>query len=675
MAEEKKELNLSDLGPGEETESKGNVNDGSVKVISAEDIPAPKNVRPSVSPEESTEPKRMSMRELAASARASQPVMVNGKVTTQAEIDKRSGKGNKNKVQQAKPIVAPSPIPAPTPKTEESARQKAVDNKPAIADLSDLAIEVPTETVEQRNMREKNSAIDAAIERVKGDIRENVLPKAQAIADEMIESKLIEENQRQVMEAGKPKGEDSLSKLTSQDNDEDDTESLLGIPKASVPMQDFKEKTQELDLSKMNQSVEDDDEMKEIMREINNEDDDSITDPDDEEKLTPEEEKAQEDWAKEMVENYRSNVRHKLEATDRVHSVKDGKISISKIPISFSKALQNVQSKTVNTASFPLIHTGRMVTMESLGGDEISILDSRNYSSDMEAARAMYGLLYKKDVSPGKPETWDKWLQSICDWDIFNLYMALFIATFKDSCFLPYTCPNCSNMFFREYKVTDLYRKHPNASKDFDARVKAIIESGDNSVPSALVSEYLPISKNFAVGFRAPTIYSATFEAAALEPKFREKHIQAVNVSQYIDGAYYINGVKPNGELDLHPINFKVDKNNATLTLKMKIITIEKMIQTLTTDETAVFTSKLNSLNMKAADRFQFLIPGTTCHEKYGPQKAKDGTDLEGRECGHKIEEYTYRALSGGRRVEVNPLDLLFTRHRLTQFAYLEIEL
>ena len=315
-----------------------------------------------------------------------------------------------------------------------------------------------------------------------------------------------------------------------------------------------------------------------------------------------------------------------------------------------------------------------MVTMESLIGDEISILDSRNYESDMEAARAMYGLLYKKDVSPGKPESWDKWLQSICDWDIFNLYMALFIATFKDSCFLPYTCPNCSNMFFKEYKVTDLYRKHPNASKNFDDRVKAIVESGDNSVPSALVSEYLPISKNFAVGFRAPSIYSATFESAALDSKFREKHIQAINVSQYIDGAYYINGVKPNGELDLYPINFKVDKNNATLTLKMKIITIEKMIQTLTTDETAVFTAKLNSLNSKAYDRFQFLIPGTTCHEKYGPQKAQDGTDLEGKECGHKIDEITYH-ISGGRRVEVNPLDLLFTRHRLTQFAYLEIEL
>ena len=676
MADEKKELNLSDLGSGEETTSKGNVNDGSVKVIKAEDIPAPKNVRPSVSPEESTEPKRMSMRELAASARASQPVVINGKVTTQAEIDRNKGKGkNQPPVQtvSSNPVQAPPTQTATQQQQAADDRQKAVENKPMIADLSDLAIEVPTETVEQRNMREKASAIDAAIERVKGDIKENVLPKAQAIADEMVENKLIEENQKQLAEAGKPKGEDSLSKLTKQDDEEDEAESLLGIPKASVPMQDFKEKTQALDLSKMNQSVEDDDEMKEIMKELNNDEDDDIPELG-EEKLTPEEEKAQEEWAKGMIEAYKSKVKSSLEASDRIHSVKDGRINISKIPISFSKALQNVQAKSVNTASFPLVHTGRMVTMESLIGDEISILDSRNYASDMEAARAMYGLLYKKDVSPGKPDTWDKWLQSICDWDIFNLYMALFIATFKDSCFLPYTCPNCSNMFFKEYKVTDLYRKHPGASKDFDARVKSIIESGDNSVPSALVSEYLPISKNFAVGFRAPSIYSATFESAALEPKFREKHIQAVNVSQYIDGAYYINGVKPNGELDLHPINFKVDKNNATLTLKMKIITIEKMIQTLTTDETAVFTARLNSLNMKAADRFQFLIPGTTCHEKYGPQKAQDGTDLEGRECGHEIEEITYR-ISGGRRVEVNPLDLLFTRHRLTQFAYLEIEL
>ena len=673
MIDEKKEINLSDLGSDEETTTRGNVNDGSVKVIKAEEIPAPKNIRPSVSPEESTEPKRMSMRELAASARSSQPVMINGKVTTQAEIDKNKRK-NQAPMQtvSVKPIQAPTSTATPPQKQVVNEKQNVADSKPTIADLSDLAIEVPTETVEERNMREKSNAIDAAIERVKNDIKENVLPKAQAIADEMVEKKLIEENKKQIAEAGNFKGEDSLSNLTKQD-DEDDDDSLLGIPKGSVPMQDFKEKTQALDLSKMNQSVEDDDEMKEIMKELNNDEDDEIPESDDV-KLTPEEEKAQEEWGKKMLEAYRVKVKSKLEASDRIHSVKDGKISISKIPISFSKALQNVQAKSVHTASFPLIHTGRMVTMESLIGDEISILDSRNYESDMEAARAMYGLLYKKDVSPGKPDSWDKWLQSICDWDIFNLYMALFIATFKDSCYIPYTCPNCSNMFFKEYKVTDLYRKHPGASKEFDDRVKAIVESGDNSVPSALVSEYLPISKNFAVGFRAPSIYSATFESAALEPKFREKHIQAINVSQYIDGAYYINGVKPNGELDLYPINFKVDKNNATLTLQMKIITIEKIIQTLTTDETAVFTAKLNSLNSKAYDRFQFLIPGTTCHEKYGPQKAQDGTDLEGKECGYEIKEITSHVI-GGRRVEVNPLDLLFTRHRLTQLAFLEIEL
>ena len=195
MVDEKKELNLSDLGSDEETTSRGNVNDGSVKVIKAEDIPAPKNVRPSVSPEESTEPKRMSMRELAASARASQPIVVNGKVTTQAEIDKRNGKNQPNvKTVSPKPIKAPTnTAPQPKQQQEVNEAQIAADTKPMIANLSDLAIEVPMETVEERNMREKQNAIDAAIERVKNDIRQNVLPKAQAIADEMIENKLIEE--------------------------------------------------------------------------------------------------------------------------------------------------------------------------------------------------------------------------------------------------------------------------------------------------------------------------------------------------------------------------------------------------------------------------------------------------------------------------------------------------
>ena len=209
MIDEKKEINLSDLGSDEETTTRGNVNDGSVKVIKAEEIPAPKNIRPSVSPEESTEPKRMSMRELAASARSSQPVMLNGKVTTQAEIDKNKRK-NQAPMQtvSVKPIKAPTSTATPPKKQVINEKQNVADSKPTIADLSDLAIEVPTETVEERNMREKSNAIDAAIERVKNDIKENVLPKAQAIADEMVEKKLIEENKKQIAEAGNFKGED-----------------------------------------------------------------------------------------------------------------------------------------------------------------------------------------------------------------------------------------------------------------------------------------------------------------------------------------------------------------------------------------------------------------------------------------------------------------------------------
>ena len=114
------------------------------------------------------------MRELAASARSSQPVVINGKVTTQAEIDKSKKSKNQPPVKTVssnKPIQVPTQTVTPQQQQTVDDNQKAVDNKPMIANLSDLAVEVPTETVEQRNMREKNSAIDAAIERVKNDIK------------------------------------------------------------------------------------------------------------------------------------------------------------------------------------------------------------------------------------------------------------------------------------------------------------------------------------------------------------------------------------------------------------------------------------------------------------------------------------------------------------------------
>ena len=183
---------------------------------------------------------------------------------------------------------------------------------------------------------------------------------------------------------------------------------------------------------------------------------------------------------------------------------------------------------------------------------------------------------------------------------------------------------------------------------------------------------YTPISSRFGLDLHAPSIYSATFETASLEPSFIEKHRQAVNLIQYIGDVYM---VKPgfDGKPERSKINFKIDRDNETKTVKLKIIAVEKIISSLSTDEAAALSAYIGTITQKRYDRFEFLIPGTTCHQHYGPKKDENGVSLEGQECGHKIEEIARRR-EGRTWSEVNPLDLLFTRHRLTQFAYLEIE-
>ena len=301
-------------------------------------------------------------------------------------------------------------------------------------------------------------------------------------------------------------------------------------------------------------------------------------------KLTPEEEKREEEWAKKMVEAYRTGLRDALERKGRVGtSAKDMKTTTH--AISFSQVLKDLKNDDLtHTASFPLIHTGRMIRMRALSGDEIPDLDYQNYASDMEASRAMYNLLYRHDVSANKPATFNEWLRSICDWDIFNIYMALYIATFRDSNFIPYNCPECQNMFFEERDIKEMYRKHPDASDDFEERVKKIEELGDSSFNSSTKPVYTPISSRFGLDLHAPSIYSATFETASLEPSFIEKHRQAVNLIQYIGDVYM---VKPgfDGKPERSKINFKIDRDNETKTVKLKIIAVEKIISSLSTDE------------------------------------------------------------------------------------------
>lgn len=578
--------------------------------------------------------------------------------------DLAKGQNNAVSDQPAVKTITPKPIQKLTPELDDATRarrQAAANAEPVIiSNLEEVAKPAPKLVPpEVRNMANLMDRTDAALERVKADQKENVMKPLKEKLIKEIEKKSTEMNEKEMAAVMTEGHKDALSTALTIDNKEE--ESLLA--EATLPAQGIRN---ELNNTKIDFTapVAEDDEMKALLREINeDEEEDEQEIVEDKSKLNEEEQKIADEWEKKAVIKYRNSLKDHLVSGGRVEK-EDGELKVSKAPISVSRALRNANTATAHTASFPLIHSGRMITMESLTGDEIPMLDARSYNSDMEAARAMYSLMYRKDVSPNKPITFEVWLKSICDWDIFNLYMCLYVATFKDSNYISYTCPECHNMFVVDQPIEKMYRKHADASKHFDERIKSIIEAGNNAAPSMLKSTLVRISKSFAIGLRAPSIFSSTFETAALDVAFRRKHIQCVNLAQYVDGVYTIaNGVAT-------PINFKVDQHNTSKTVKMKIVSLEKILSTLTTDEAAAVAGRIATLNTKSNDRYQFLIPGAKCNGIYGPYKDQEGRSVSGKECHFEIPE-----VISDRGNEVTPLDLLFTRHRLTQFAFYETEL
>ena len=546
---------------------------------------------------------------------------------------------------------------------ERDARQARADATPnIISNLEDVAEKTEYHDYQKENMDRMVHGIDEGLSRVKQDIQKNVMGPMREKLEAQAEQKAMEDLDKQV--STNTSADTAKVASTVSDKDEVEFDKMVGNDKtamtehAVIPGESAKSDLGNIDVSELTKGVEMDKEMEELIAEM----DDEL--PEVKDDRTPEEKEIEENLVKSMISAYRASIRNSLSANNRIF--KSGRsLKVAKTSISITKALRDVQSKVADTFSFPLIQSGRMITMSALTGDEIPMLNARQYNSDMEAARAMYTLMYQHDVSPNKPKEWDVWLKSICDWDIYNLYFAAYGATFKNSNYIGYSCPECGNMFLKEIPITEMYRKHPSASKNFDERVKKIVEAGDNSVPSEIESNLVQISSNFALGLHAPSIYSASFETSALDPAFRRKHGQMANLAQYVDGVYRIldDGMTA-------PINFKIDQNNTTKTVKMKIIALERIIKTLSTDEAAMLASTITNINSAAEDRYQFVIPGVDCGQTYGPIKDRNGKNRNGEKCTNHIDEIT-----SNDRVEINPLDLFFTRHRLAQFAYYEIEL
>lgn len=362
-------------------------------------------------------------------------------------------------------------------------------------------------------------------------------------------------------------------------------------------------------------------------------------------------------------DNKESDEEAKLQLKELQNTIKEAtnknipdvsKFKVSSAPISvtkiFSKKIEN-KIPTETTATVPLLNSGRLITLSSLRGDEIVALDPDTYGKNrLNQLRNIYSIIYKHDVSPKKPDTFLKWLKSICDFDSYQLYWALYKATFKDSNYITYECPDCGSIFMQQKPIDSMCRISPATSDAIKEKIKNLEETGTDIVLDSLLSpNIIPISTKYALGLKAPSIYANLFETSMLEQKYLDKYGQIISIIPYVDSMYYINSETNS----LVPIDFGEDPNNATRTVKHKIGTLYKIVKDITTDEYAALSSHVLNISMHQHDAFEYITPATDCTGQY-----KKGQN-KGKDCHHHFEE----------EIMDTPLRLLFSRQQLVVSA------
>src|SRR5699024_9587044 len=133
-------------------------------------------------------------------------------------------------------------------------------------------------------------------------------------------------------------------------------------------------------------------------------------------------------------------------------------LKISNKVVTINEALRNIDKKPVRTGKFPLMRTGRPITLSSLTGLEIATLAEeinnidRNDPFQISITPKMIDIIYKHDMNPNKPSTPKTWAKTICAYDVDCLFGAIYLSSLGGANFIPRICENrtCRYSFLEE---------------------------------------------------------------------------------------------------------------------------------------------------------------------------------------------------------------------------------
>lgn len=315
--------------------------------------------------------------------------------------------------------------------------------------------------------------------------------------------------------------------------------------------------------------------------------------------------------------------------TERLKPVSK-KLDLSGFTVASKGTNTNVfKAKEVVASKWVLPFSGTTVLMKELLGADLEKLRMVMQAND---ARSTLQIIYDNIVSP-KP-SFDKWLNSVAGMDYEHLFMAVYVASFNGSNYMPIDCTNtaCKE---KSYITEDIPFKELVSYKDEAAKAKFMKLYKEEPVESQglKAAEIIAISNDYAIGLCVPTLYGAMIEPGYFAEDFIRKHASVISMLPYIDKMYIIDQTNK----QLIPIEYKDYPLDPGKTAKAKAVKYGKVFATLTSDEITTLRACIRSIG-EAEDIISYKQPSTKCPH-----------------CGHQNPEVE----------NVNPSSLVFLRNQL----------
>jgi hypothetical protein len=302
-------------------------------------------------------------------------------------------------------------------------------------------------------------------------------------------------------------------------------------------------------------------------------------------------------------------------------------------------------SNSINTATWVLPNSGRLITFSALSGEEIENLNPED--PNFLASRITFNTLYNHLIDANKPATMEEWLKTINWFDINDLYFAIYLATFKNSNFITYQCDNpaCKNMYLEEKPYKDMITY---VDEKAEKLYQDIIKKGIDMTPDTIEEDVIQINDKYAIGFRAPSIYDIVFGSSALEQKFRDKYATIIGSIAYMGNIYFIHHSSHVEEPVLMPVDCKPVENDSAKTMRNRIIAYYNILKSLNSDEYGIVSSTIINISNESKVNARFHYPESTCPKCKKVIKPADE--------------------------DISPLYLVFIRHRLARYASIMTE-